>query len=159
MSGHRSIVSLALGSLALIAALAPAPQQQVKVPQAEDLTKAMAIAALAEAKAVVARKIADFFADPRLVELEGKGIIRGIPGADQVEIWTRRVVDAKLDAALNVEARIAILQEDLGRTKAIEARLKAIADAEPGMAKLDSLKAEYYRLDAEYRLAKEKAGH
>ena len=34
----------------------------------------------------------------------------------------------------------------------------AIAEAEPGMAKLDALKAEYYRLDAEYRLAKEKGG-
>jgi hypothetical protein len=158
MSGHRSIVSLALGSLALIAALAPAPQQQVKVGQIKELAEAMALAKLSEAKAAVARKIADFFADPRLVAMETKGDGRGIPGTDQVEFWTRRVVDAKLDAALNIDGRIAVLQEDFDRTKAIEARLKAISEAEPGMVKLDSLKAEYYRLDAEYRLAKEKGG-
>jgi uncharacterized small protein (DUF1192 family) len=148
---RRSKVALALGSLALIVALAPAPQQvaQVKVGQLKEL---------AEAKAAVARKIADFFADPRLAELEVKGISRGIPGADQVEVWTRRVVDSRLDAAPNLDARVAILQDDVDRTKAIEARLKAIAQDEPGMAKLDALKAEYYRLDAEYRLAKEKGG-
>jgi hypothetical protein len=153
MRRHRSTVALALGSLALFAALAPAPQEvsKARVGQLKELS---------EAKATVARKVADFFADPRLVELvEAMGVARGIPGADQVEFWNRRVVDAKLDAALNLEGRIAILQEDVDRTKAIEARLKAIAEAEPGMVKLDSLKAEYYRLDAEYRLAKEKAGH
>ena len=83
---------------------------------------------------------------------------RGVPGADQVELWTRRAVEARLDAAPGREERVAILLEDVERTKAIEARIKAIADDLPGFSKLDSLKAEYYRLDAESRLAREKAG-
>jgi hypothetical protein len=151
MNRNRSRIALVLGSLALIVALAPAPQElvQAKVGQLKDL---------ANAKAAVARKIADFFADPRLAAMDVKGDGRGIPGTDQVELWTRRVVDAKLDAAPDRDQRIAILTEDVERTKAIEARLKAIADDVPGFAKLDSFKAEYYRLDAEYRLAKEKAG-
>jgi len=149
MPRTRSQVALVLGLLCLTSALAPAPQ-------AGDETSALK--KLAEARAAVARKIADFFADPRLAALDGKAEGRGIPGADQVEIWTRRVVDARLDAATDRDQRIAILTEDLERTKAIETRLKAIADEVPGFTKLDSIKAEYYRLDAEFRLAKEKAG-
>lgn len=147
-----SHVALALGSLAVFAALAPAPQEVAR-------DKAGQLKTLAEARASVARKIADFFADPRLAALEVRGEGRGVPGTDQVEVWTRRVVDAKLDAAPGRDERVAILQQDVERTKAIEARIKALADDAPGFAKLDSFKAEYYRLDAEYRLAKEKAGN
>jgi hypothetical protein len=151
MRQDQSRVALVLGSLAMIAALAPAPQ-------GPDVVLAGSLKGLAESKAAVARKIADFFADPRLAAMDVKGDGRGVPGTDQVELWTRRVVDARLDAASDHDQRIAILTEDFERTKAIEARIKAIADDVPGFAKLDSFKAEYYRLDAEYRLAKEKVG-
>ena len=57
-------VALALGSLALIAALAPAPQGP---------DEAATLKGLAESKAVLARKIADFFADPRLAAIDAKG--------------------------------------------------------------------------------------
>ena len=73
-------------------------------------------------------------------------------------MWTRRGVDARLDAATNRDDRVAILQEDVERTRAIEARIKAIADQVPGFARIDAFKAEYYKVDAEYRLAREKAG-
>ena len=146
---QRPQVALALGSLTLIAALAPAPQAP---DEAGSLKK------LAVARAGVARNIADFFADPRLAAMESKGESRGVPGADQVEIWMRRSVDARLDAATGRDERVAVLSEDLERTRAIEARIKAIADVTPGLGKIDALKAEFHRLDAEYRLAREKAG-
>jgi hypothetical protein len=149
MSIRRSNVALALGPLALVAGLAPSPR-------AAD--EAATLKNLAVARAAVARKVADFFADPRLAAMDAKGENRAMPGADQVEVWTRRVVEARLDAATNRDERVAILTQDLERTRAIETRLKAIAEDEPGLAKLDALKGEYYRLDAEYRLASEKDG-
>ena len=149
MTRRTSRVGLALGSFALIAALAPAPQAS---DEAGDLRK------LATARAEVGKKIADYYADPRLAAQEVRGEARGIPGAEQVELWTRRAVDARLDASPGRDDRIAILAEDFERTKAIEARIKALADNTPGFVKLDAFKAEYHRLDAEYRLAKEKAG-
>jgi len=150
MKRHRSQVALALGSLALIAALAPA------APQAPD--EAGKLRALADSKARVAKKIADFYADLRLAPQGGRPEREVIVGGEQVEAWMRRFVDARLDAVSRPEERIAILSEDLERIRAIEARLKELADASPEFAKLDMLKAEFYRLDAEYRLAKEKAG-
>jgi hypothetical protein len=111
---------------------------------------------LAESKAGVAKKIADFYADPRFAAMEAKDR-RGIPGTDQVEFWTRRQVDARLDAAPGKAERIAILQQDADRTRAIEARINAIRENESGLI-IDALKAEYTRLDAEFRLAKEKDG-
>ena len=149
MTRRGSQVALALGSLAVIAALAPGPQAS---------GEAATLKALAESRAKVARTIADFYADPRLAAQEGKSPLQGLPGGDQVESWMRRVVDARLDATPGRDERIAILSEDLERTRAIEARIKAIVENTPGLAKIDSLKAEYYRIDAEYRLAKEKAG-
>ena len=137
------------GPLAVVAALAPGPRA------ADD---AGTPRILAEAKAGVARKIADFFADPRLASLETKGESRGVPGTDQVELWTRRSVDARLDAAPGRDERVAVLVEDVERTKAIEARINALADNTPGFGKLDAMKAEYNRLDAEYRLARERNG-
>jgi hypothetical protein len=145
---HRNL-ALGLISFALVAALAPGPRA------ADD---AQAMKTLAETKAALARKIADFFADPRLAAVEKNGEERGIPGTDNVEAWTRRYIDARLDAASGKDDRIKILQEDVDRTRAIEARIKALADDAPGFGKLDALKAEYYRVDAEYRLAREKDG-
>jgi hypothetical protein len=149
MARRSSQVSLALGSLALIAALAPAPQGPAGAGPLKEL---------AEARAKVARTIADFYADPRLAAQDNKGPLPGLPAADSVELWMRRNVDARLDSAPGRDDRIAILAEDVERTKAIEARIKAIVENTPGLAKIDTFKAEYYRLDAEYRLAKEKAG-
>lgn len=145
---RRSRVALALGPLALVAALAPAPRGG---------DEAAMMKKLAEAKAAAAKKIADFFADPRLASFDIKEG-RGVPGADQLEIWTRRAFDARLEAATGRDDRIAILNEDVERTRAIEARLRSLAEGESGFARLDLFKAEYFRLDAEYRLAKEKDG-
>jgi hypothetical protein len=150
MTRRGSQVALALGLFGLIAALAPAPRQAPTGPGS--------LKELAEAKAKVARSIAEFYADPRLAAQDAKGPLPGLPAVDSVEFWMRRSVDASLDAATSRDDRIAILTQDLERTKAIEARLKAIVENTPGLAKIDTFKAEYYRLDAEYRLAKEKAG-
>ena len=150
MTRRRPQVALALGGLALIAALAPSPRSP---DEAGDLRK------LAEAKAEIGKKIADFLADFRLAP--GAGFIQG-HGLnmlnEQVEDWNRRVVDARLDAASGKDERVVILTDDVRRSKAIEARIKQLADQEGGPAKIDGFKAEFYRLDAEYRLAKEKAG-
>jgi hypothetical protein len=140
--------SLILGSFGLFASLAPAPQ-------ASD--EAGALKALAERKASVARKIADFFADPRLAEA-GRNDVLSNPASEQLELWMRRSIDARHDASPGRNERLAILAEEVERTKAIEARIKTLIENERGPAKLDAFKAEFYRLDAEYRLAKEKAG-
>ena len=149
MTRRSSQVALALGSLALFAALAPAPQAS---------GEAGTLKAMAEARAKLARTIADYYADPRLATQDAKGLVPGLPGAEPVEFWMRRSVDARLDATPGRDERVAILAEELERTRAIEARIKAIMENTPGLAKIDSFKAEYYRIDAEYRLAREKAG-
>ena len=85
-----------------------------------------------------------------------RGTVPGIR-TDQVEFWTRRVVDARLEAATDRDQRIAILAEDFERTKAIEARMKESPTTTPWRSSSSiRFKAEFYRLDAEYRLAKEK---
>jgi hypothetical protein len=144
------LITLVLGSLSLATSLAPAPRA--------DDAEAATIKALAGQKAAVSRKIADFYADPRLAGLDPKGDSPSLAGMEQVEVWMRRSVDARLEAAGNQDERLAILQEDLERTRAIESRIKAVAEGTPGMAKIDSFKAEYYRLDSEQRLAREKLG-
>jgi hypothetical protein len=145
---------LILGSIALIAALAPAPQAP-----ADHLKE------LAAEKARIAKQVADFYEDIRLAP-DGGRPPAPLPGQDAVETWTRLAVDARLDASASKQERIAILTEDLERTKAIEARLKDMADAEAvarvaalnRLVRIDAMKARYFRLDAEYRLEKEKAG-
>jgi hypothetical protein len=149
MTRRRIRQALGLGGLTLIVALAPSPQA------ADEAGK---LRQLAESKAQVAKKIADFYADIRLAPQGGRPEREGIPGGDQVEIWMRRFVDSRLEAAARAQDRIAILTEDLDRLKAISARLKELAEASPEFVKLDALKAEFALLDAEYRLTKEKLG-
>ncbi len=149
MEPTRSRLGLALGGIALIAALAPAPRAPAE---------ANTLKSLAEARANVARKVADYYADRRLAPPAGGPEQQVIAAGEQVELWTRRNVDARLDAATGRDERVAILAEDLQRTRAIEARLKELAEGDPAFSKIDAFKAEFYRLDAEYRLEREKAG-
>jgi hypothetical protein len=147
MNRKTTVGSLILGAVALFPALAPAPQ-------ASDDGK---LKALAEAKAAVARKIVEFYADARLAPPANRLEAQGVPVFDQVEIWSRRLLDSRLDATPVKAERVAILGEEVDRTKAIEARIKELAERESGFGKLDGFKAEFNRLDAEYRLLKEKA--
>ena len=158
MNRRKSAIALALGSFALIATLAPAPQAPAEGDNPKDLAQALKLITLAQARAGVARKIADFYVDRRLGPPDRKSDLESIPGSEQVEFWTRKYVDAKLETANGAEERIAILTEDFDRTKAIEARIRELVENDPAFAKLDAFKAEFYRLDAECRLTKEKLG-
>jgi hypothetical protein len=147
MKRKNAIISLIIGAIALFPALAPASRTS---------DEAM-LRKLAEAKVVVTRKIVDFYADVRLAPPGNRLEAQVIPGLDPVETWTRRLVDARLEASNDRDERIKILDEEVARTRAIEARLKELVERGPGLGKIDSLKAEFHRLDADYRLLKEKS--
>jgi hypothetical protein len=142
--------SLALGSLALIAALAPAPQAPVEVGE---------VKALAEARVKVGRKILDYYKELLLAPPAGKDGPTIIEKADQIQNWSRLVADARLDTADRREERIAILSEEVTRARDFEKELKALVPGEPsGPLRFMADKAEFFRLEIETRLAKEKAG-
>lgn len=160
MTRNRPRVTLFLGSLATLAALAPAPRA---ADEPETLR------ALALAKVAMAKKIADFYAEPRSVlvdrQLNAPGrptlpdeVRASIQLQDEIEVWAKKTVDAKIEVSASRDERIAILAEDLNRTRANEKRLKDLAENMAEFTKLVVFKAEFYRLEAEYRLAMEKNG-
>jgi hypothetical protein len=147
MKRKNVIISLIIGTIAIFPALAPAPRASDEA----------VLKKLAEAKVIVTRKIVDFYADVRLGPPGNRLEAQGIPSLDPVETWTRRLVDARLEGSNDRDERIKILDEEVSRTRAIEARLKELVERGPEFGKIDSLKAEFHRLDAEYRLLKEKS--
>jgi hypothetical protein len=145
--------ALALGALALIAALAPAPQAPEKVGPLREL---------AEARAKVCERMLDFYRESLKAPVPRGGVAqepqeRYAAGYEPIELWSRRLVDAKLDAAKGPGDRVAILAAEVERIKKFAADVKGVAAAEPEW-KIVADKVEFYLLDAEYRLEKEKAG-
>jgi hypothetical protein len=153
---HRvSRVALTLGLLSLIAALAPAPQEVAK-------DKVGPLKELAEARAKVCERMLDYYreslkappAPGNAVQSPGD---RYAAGYEPIELWSRRLIDAKIDAAADLDARIVILASEVERINKFASELKEIAKNEPEW-KVVSDRVEFYRLEAEYRLAKEKGG-
>jgi hypothetical protein len=149
---HRSRVALILGSLALIAALAPAPQEAAKV-QVDRLKE------LAEARATVCRRMVDYYRE----SLKGPPKPNRDPddwyaaSYEPIELWTRRLVEARLDAAAGPDERIAILASEVERIDKFSGEIRAIADANPSL-KVIADQVDFGRLEIEFRLTKEKAG-
>ncbi len=149
----RPQITLALGTFALMAALAPAPQDSPKA-------KAGGLKELAEARAKVCQRMVDYYREA-LLNAPPK------PNRDPddlyessyqpIEIWSRRLVEAKLDAAAGPEERIAVLAAELGRLKKIDGEIRPVADQNPSL-KILADQLEFIRLEVEFRHAKEMAG-
>ncbi len=152
-SKHR-LGWLLLVVIAILPALAPAPQQlvQPKVGELKDL---------ADARVKICEKMLDYYreslkAPPAPGDPAKSPAERYAAGYEPIQLWTRRLIDAKLDGAADLTGRSRILNDEIDRLKKIEAELNKIAEAEPEWKILvDSM--TFDRLEVEYRLAKEKA--
>jgi hypothetical protein len=78
-------------------------------------------------------------------------------GYEPIELWSRRLADARLDAAANAEERVSILAGEVERIRKFSGDIKEIANTQNEWRSVAD-RVEFYELDAEYRLAKEKAG-
>jgi hypothetical protein len=150
-------LALCLGSLALIAALAPAPQEIVKVRVGVGKLKD-----LAESRAKVCERMLDYYreslkAPPAPGDPVSSPAERYAAGYEPIQLWSSRLVEARLDAALDLDARVAILASEVERINKFATELKEIAKNEPEW-RVVSDRVEFYRLEAEYRLVKEKGG-
>jgi len=143
-------LSMAFGSLALIAALAPAP---LAPDDAGDLK------ALAQAKVKLAREILAQYRAYLVAPPGEKGIPATLDVAEQIRSWTRQLADARLEAAETKAERLAILAEEVASAKEFLTLVKElVGGGAAGMDKISYRKADYARLEAEVRLAREKAG-
>jgi hypothetical protein len=74
----------------------------------------------------------------------------------QVYVWSRLVMDCQLEAARKDADRIAAMEEHLGRIKKLETLIKKVRRLGFGRS-YDVGASEYYRVEAEYWLAREKS--
>jgi len=80
-----------------------------------------------------------------------------IKAANQIQLWSRVLTDAKLEAATTHDERIQVLTEAFDRAKGYESEIKDLVGNEAsGLNKITASKATYYRVDAEGRLLREK---
>ena len=115
---------------------------------------------MAEARVKVCERMLDYYresmkappapGDPVQVPAD-----RYAAGYEPIQLWSRRLVDAKLDAAADLEGRLGILAAEVDRIKTFEVGVKEMAKNEPEW-KVVADRIEFYRLEAEFRLAKEK---
>ncbi|WP_435010687.1 hypothetical protein P12x_001966 [Tundrisphaera lichenicola] len=142
--------SLWLGSLALIAALAPA---------APTLDPADDVKELAKARVKVAQEILKQYREYLLAPAGEKGIPAPLVVAEEIQGWTRKVFEARLEAASDAAERLGILAEEVKAAVDFEDQVKALVGGNPtGLDRMSVSKAEFIRLEAESRLAREKAG-
>jgi len=142
-----------IGLLALASSLAPAPQ--APTDPARDPR------AISREKAAICRRMVDYYresikAPPRNVDPLGPA---GRYAADYepIELWSRRLADAGLEAAADAGERAAILQGEVDRIGKFSGEIAEMGRDSPEW-KVVADRVGYYRLDAEYRLAREKAG-
>jgi hypothetical protein len=142
-------LSLALGSLALVAALAPAPP----APDAAGDLKV-----LAEAKVKLAREILAQYREYLVAPPGEKGVPAPLEVAEQIQSWARQLADTRLEAAEGHAHRLVILGEEVASAKEFEKLVKDLVGGNAaGMDRMSARKAEFARLEAEVRLAREKA--
>ncbi len=146
--------SAIFGLLALASSLAPAPQAPATPPREPKV--------IAESKAEVCRRMVDYYratlqAPPRGGVEPLSPADRYAAGYEPIELWSRRLADARLDATADPAGRAAILQAEVDRIGKFSGDVQQMARDAPEW-KFVADRLEYYRLDAEYRLAMEKAG-
>lgn len=133
-----------------LAALAPAS------PQAEPRPSAT-IKEAAQAKVRAATEILTMCREFLVAPPGERGTPPPIEVAEQIQQWSRALTEAKLEAAEDRAARLAILTEALDRAKGFEGEVKDLtANEASGLTKLTAAKALYYRVEAEGRLIRER---
>ncbi len=150
MSQHRPTRrdALALGLLAPAAALGAAP-----APLDESFKAA------AEARVKAAREVLALCRDFLLAPPRENGIPSRVEVAEEIQRWSRALAEARLEVAANRDERLAVLTEEVDRARDFAGEIKELArGGADGLTRLSFAKAEYYRADAEARLAREKAG-
>lgn len=151
MTRSSRMLSQAIGSLALFTALAPAP---LAPDDASDLK------ALAQAKVKVAREILAQYREYLLAPPGEKGVPGSLEVAEQIRSWSRQLADARLEAAEDHAERLKILGEEVASAAEFAKLIKELVGVNAtGMDKMSASKAEFSRLEAEVRLAREKASH
>jgi hypothetical protein len=153
MKRPRLKIALALGSLALLAALAPAPQEVAKVTVNVGQLKE-----LAEARAKVCQRMVDYYRDTLKAPPKPNRDPDDWYAAsyEPIEIWSRRLLDARLDSAASPDERITLLAAEVERIAKFAGEIRGIAEANPGL-KVIADQVDFMRLEVEFRLAKEKA--
>src|SRR5947209_8385459 len=148
MNRTRKQASLAIGSLALAAALAPAP------PAPDDASD---LKSLAQARVKVAREILAQYREYLVAPPGEKGIPAPLDVAEQIRSWSRQLADARLEAAEDHAERLKILGEEVASAAEFEKLVKELVGGNAtGLDKLSARKSEFARLEAEVRLAREK---
>jgi hypothetical protein len=153
MNRQTRINSMILAAIALITSLAPAPQQVAPTQVGELKT-------LADARVKICDKMLDYYRE----SLKGppapgdplNPAQRYAAGYEPIQVWSKRRVDAQLDGAADHEGRVKVLSDEVDRIQKFAGELRSIAQGQPEWQVVSDT-AEFYRLEAEYRLSKEKA--
>ena len=140
------------GGLLLAAGLAPATPTQE--PAAIDAT----VHAKADAKIKAAEEVLAMCREFLIAPPGERATPPPFEVAEQIQLWSRNLTDARLEATNDRAERIKILTEASERAKGFEVEIKDLAGNEAsGLTKLTAHKAIYYRADAEAQLAREQA--
>ena len=140
------------GGLLVAVALAPTP------PAQEPSSTNAPVRATSEAKVKAAEEVLAMCREFLIAPPGERGTPLPFEVAEQIQLWSRNLTDAHLEATDDHAERIKILTEAFDRAKGFEAEIKDLAGNEAsGLTKLSATKAIYYRADAEARLAREQA--
>jgi hypothetical protein len=135
----RSLLVVAGGVLALTAAWAAAPDRGEGPAPGNAKARAAAARMVYEGTLVRYRRDVMFRMDPEMVYL-----------------WSRRWMEADREVAQTRAARLAAVEGHLARMRDWEKQM-TVAKGQGVAAAMDVAAAEFYRLDAEAALAREKA--
>ena len=152
-SGRVARGGLGGGLFLVAAALAPAaPTAPPQAPADVEASRA------AQAKIKAATEILAMCREFLVAPPGQRGTPAPVEVAEQIQLWSRNLTDARLEAAADRAERLQILAEALDRAKGYENEIRDLAtNEESGLTKLTAAKASYYRADAEARLLREKA--
>lgn len=142
-----------LGALAVLPALAPSPQILVK-PKVGEIKR------LADERAKLAERMLDYYreslkAPPAPGDPIQNPAARYAAGYEPIRVWSRHLLDARLDGAANAEGRIRILATEIERIEKFEKGIQEMAKNNPEWRVVADGVA-FNRLEIESRLAKEK---
>ncbi len=139
--------------LLVAVAMAPAAPVAPLVPAADT----EAIRATSQAKIKAANEILAMCREFLIAPPGERGAPPPLEVAEQIQLWSRVLTDAKLEAATTHDERIQVLTEAFDRAKGYESEIKDLVGNEAsGLNKITASKATYYRVDAEGRLLREK---
>ncbi len=147
------LVGVFLGGLALFPALAPAPQElaRPKVGELKDL---------ADQRVKVCERMLDYYREsqkaPPAPGDQLSDSARYAAGYEPIQLWSDRLLDARLDGSADRKGRIKVLAAEVDRLKKLEAEILAVA-ANQAEWVIAARRIEFYRLQAEFRLARERS--